>query len=258
MPRITKVLVESEGREAAAEGESGVISVERALRLLQSFRAGETHVGLTELSLRAQLKKTTALRMLRALGALRWLVQNEDGAWRLGPCAGELGARYQATFDVDDVVKPLLRNLSSSTGESASFFVREGDVRTCVARVEGPHENRGSVRLGAAYPLVRGSPGRVILAFSGEPGEPYESIRHAGFATSIGERAEGAASVSAPVFGVNRLLLGAISVAGPHTRLTAAVLESHAALVVRAARRLSYKLGASRGGRAAAVQRWHP
>lgn len=259
MPRIVKALVDSGNGNYTTEGELGVIAVERAIRLLQSFRAGESYVGLTELSSRAQLNKATALRIVRTLGAMRWLVQNEDGAWRLGPGAGELGSRYQATFDVDDVVKPLLRSLSSRTGESASFFVREGEVRTCVARVEGPLEDRGSVRMGAVYPLNRGSPGRVILAFSGEPGEIYERIRRAGFAISIGERASGGASVSAPVFGANRRLLGAISVAGSEARLTEALLESHATVVVRAAQRLSYNLGAQRGSRTASKQqRWHP
>ena len=74
-----------------------------------------------------------------------------------------------------------LHELVKATGESASFYVREGDIRSCVARVEGPQSVRHNVRIGERLPLNRGAPGRVILAFSGAPGEPYESIRERGF-----------------------------------------------------------------------------
>lgn len=258
MPRITKALLHLDGNTQAVEGHFGVIAVERALRLLHAFGTGDTYLGLTELSRRARLNKATALRIARTLGAMRWLVQNEDGAWRLGPNAGEVGAKYQAAFDVTDVVRPLLRKLSADTGESASYFVREGDVRTCVARVEGPRESRGSVRMGAVYPLTLGSPGRVMLAFSGEPGELYESIRRRGYATTVGERFEGGASVAAPVFGNSRLLLGALSVAGPASRLGPDELEGFAGTVVAAAGRLSFSLLASRRGHALTAQLWHP
>ena len=257
MPRITKVPLHLDGSTWVVEGHFGVIAVERALRLLQAFGTGDDYLGLTELSRRARLNKATALRITRTLGAMRWLVQNEHGAWRLGPNAAEVGAKYQAVFDVADVVRPLLRKLSADTGESASYFVREGDVRTCVARVEGPRESRSSVRMGAVYPLTLGSPGRVMLAFSGEPGETYESIRRRGYATTVNERVDGSASVAAPVFGESRILMGALSVAGSASRLGIDELEGFAGAVVAAAGKLSYSLLANRRGYAVPTQSWH-
>ena len=92
-----------------------------------------------------------------------YMVQTEDGQWRLGPAAGWLGARYQAGFDVNNVVEPTLHDLVRVTGESASFYVREGDIRSCIARVEGPQSVRHNVRIGERLPLNKGAPGRVIL-----------------------------------------------------------------------------------------------
>src|SRR5256885_6738884 len=40
--------------------------------------------------------------------------------WRLGPAAGWLGARYQAGFDVQNVLEPALRALTQASGESAA------------------------------------------------------------------------------------------------------------------------------------------
>lgn len=241
------------------EREGGVVAVTRALSLMEAFEVGESALSLAELSRRAQMHKTTALRLARTLAQSQYMVQMEDGQWRLGPAAGWLGARYQAGFDVNNVVEPVLHELVNLTGESASFYVREGNIRACVARVEGPRSVRHHVRVGERLPLNRGAPGRVILAFSGASGEPYESIRKRGYHLSIGEREAEVSSASAPVFGLNWRLLGSMCISGPSSRLTKAKLEKHAKAVIRAANELSYALA---GGRSpatpAAVSRWHP
>lgn len=237
----------------------GVIAVTRALSLMEAFALGESTLSLAEMSRRAGIHKTTALRLARTLAMSQYMVQAEDGQWRLGPAAGWLGARYQAGFDVNRVVEPALHELVKLTGESASFYVREGEIRSCVARVEGPQSVRHNVRIGERLPLNRGAPGRVILAFSGAPGEPYESIRERGYHISLGEREAEVASVAAPVFGLNWRLLGSMCISGPSSRLTKTKLEKHAKPVIRAANQLSYALAGSQSAATPkAVSRWHP
>lgn len=203
--------------------------------------------------MRLQDFQHAALRLARTLALSQFMVQTEDGQWRLGPAAGWLGARYQAGFDVNNVVEPALHELVKQTGESASFYVREGDIRSCVARIEGPRSVRHNVRIGERLPLSSGAPGRVILAFSGAKGEPYEAIRERGHHISMGERE------AAPVFGLNWRLLGSMCISGPSSRLTKGLLEKHAKMVIRAANQLSYALAGSRSSATpAAVSRWHP
>jgi DNA-binding IclR family transcriptional regulator len=246
-------------QEVDAPADGVVIAVTRALSLMEAFEVGESTLSLAELSRRAGMHKTTALRLARTLAHSQYMVQTEDGQWRLGPAAGWLGARYQAGFDVNNVVEPALHQLVKETGESASFYVREGDIRSCVARVEGPKSVRHNVRIGERLPLDLGAPGRVILAFSGSPGEPYESIRRRGFHMSLGEREAEVASVAAPVFGLNWRLLGSMCISGPSSRLSRAKLEKHAKVVIGAANRLSYALaGSTSPATPAAVSRWHP
>jgi DNA-binding IclR family transcriptional regulator len=243
----------------AAEPAGGVTAVTRALSLMEAFELGEASLSLAELSRRAGMHKTTALRLARTLALSHYMVQTDDGQWRLGPATGWLGARYQAGFDVNRVVEPALHELVKETGESASFYVREGAIRACVARVEGPQSLRHHVRIGERLPLDKGAPGRVILAFSGASGAPYETIRERGFHMSLGEREPDVSSVAAPVFGLNWRLLGSMCISGPSTRLTKAKLEKHAKAVIRAANQLSYALAGSRSAATpAAVSRWHP
>ncbi|MFC5521378.1 IclR family transcriptional regulator [Polaromonas jejuensis] len=245
--------------EAGAR-DGGVIAVTRALQLLEAFALGESHLSLAELSRRCGLHKTTVLRLARTLALSGYMVQRDDGEWRLGPAAGWLGARYQAGFDVQNVLEPALRELTQASGESAAFYVREGNVRTCLVRVEGPQALRHHARMGEGLPLDKGSPGRVILAFSGEPGEVYEQIRKQGYHWSIGEREQGVATVSAPVFGMHWRLLGSVCISGPASRLPPSALESLAPLAMATARQLSYALAGKASAVPAALppSRWHP
>ncbi|SIQ38414.1 IclR family transcriptional regulator [Pseudacidovorax sp. RU35E] len=250
---------ESPNGSATERGEGGVIAVTRALSLMEAFEVGESALSLAELSRRCGMHKTTVLRLARTLAQSHYMVQTDSGQWRLGPAAGWLGARYQAGFDVNNVVEPALHDLVKLTGESASFYVREGDIRSCVARVEGPQSVRHNVRIGERLPLDRGAPGRVILAFSGAKGEPYEAIRTCGYQISMGEREAEVSSVAAPVFRSGWHLLGSMCISGPSSRLTRDRLEKYARNVVAAANHLSYALA---GGRSPAtppvVSRWHP
>jgi DNA-binding IclR family transcriptional regulator len=246
-------------QESEPDVPGGVIAVTRALSLMEAFEVGESSLSLAELSRRSGMHKTTALRLARTLALSHYMVQTEGGQWRLGPAAGWLGARYQAGFDVNNVVEPTLHELVKLTGESASFYVREGDIRSCVARVEGPHSVRHNVRIGERLPLNRGAPGRVILAFSGAKGEPYEAIRKCGYHISTGEREAEVSSVAAPVFGTNWRLLGSMCISGPSSRLKLAQLEKHAKTVMRGANQLSYALAGSRSPATPPVlSRWHP
>lgn len=247
------------GPQEAPSPEMGVIAVTRALQVLEAFRIGERHLTLAELSRRTGLHNTTVLRLARTLAISGYMVQREEGEWRLGPAAGWLGARYQAGFDINNVVEPTLRELSHATQESASFYVREGDERACISRVEGPQSVRHHVRIGMRLPLDLGAPGRVILAFSGEPGAVYEEIRRRGFHVSVGERDAEVSSVAAPVFGLNWRLLGSMCISGPSSRLSKARLEGHAQRVMDAANRLSYALaGSVSEDTPKVVSTWHP
>lgn len=234
--------------ETAKDADEGVVAVRRAMHILGAFGIEDASLSLAELSRRTGYHRSTVLRLARTLAMEDYLAQRADGSWRLARAAGWLGACYQATFNVQDVVEPVLRELSAVTGESATFYVREGNQRICVARVEGAKSIRHHVRAGAGLPLNLGSPGRVILAFSGEPGEPYDSIRRAGYMMSLGERDPEVSSISAPVYTVNWTLLGAICISGPLSRLTEETLQQHKETLLSAATRLSRAMMGVRQG----------
>jgi DNA-binding IclR family transcriptional regulator len=250
-----RLLAHGPGESAARPSEENVTAVARALSILTAFEGDELFLPLAELARRTGMHKPTVLRLARTLGAARFLVRREDGAWRLGPAVGWMGSRYQAQFDLDSAIEPILRRLSAATGESASFFVFEGNLRSCLMRCEGA-AGQSRIRSGEVFPLDRGSAGRVILAALGEPGDLYERIRRRSFHITRGERNTKFASVSAAVRGPHGAVLGSVSTAGPVERLTASVLARHAPATVLAARQLGEALGAMPATALRAT--WHP
>ena len=138
--------------------------------------------------------------------------------------------------------RPVLEGLRDESGESTQLYVREGEHRVCVAAVERVTGLRDTVPVGAVMPLVRGSAGKVLLAWAqgGVDGRPdaaqLRGIRVRGWAESVAEREAGVASVSAPVFGEDGRLRAAVSVSGPISRLGESPGQRLSHLVVGAAR----------------------
>lgn len=233
-----------------------IIAVSRALQILEAFSADDASLTLSELSRRVGMGKSTVLRTARTLAQSEYLVQREDGQWRLGAAAGWLGARYQAAFRVNETVEPVLRRISYETRESAAFYVREGDTRACLVRVEGPGAVRHHVRVGERLSLT-GAPGRVLRAFAGESGEPYEAIRKDGYFISMGEREPEVSSLAVPVFGINWTLVGALCISGPISRLTRDKLAEYVDLMLAAGKEVSYAISGSRD-QTVRPTTWHP
>lgn len=239
MPR--KAAQPSLAEQQAAPG--GAAAVDRALTLLAAFRPGDTALGLAELAERTRLYKSTVLRLLASLLHARLLQQGPDGRYALGPEIARLHAIYAASFSLESVVTPALRALVDETRESAAFHVRQGDDRLCLYRVDSPQLLRDHTRAGDVLPLRRGAGGRVLMAYregGGARGALYDQIRRDGVVVLEGDRIADLTGISAPVFGADGALAGALTLTLPSQRLQ----PRFAAAVKAAAARLSARLGA--------------
>lgn len=109
-------------------------------------------------------------------------------------------------------------------------------------RVEGSEAIHHHVHVGEILPIELGAVGRVLLAFSAEPGAVYERIRQQGFYMTPEERDPQVASMGCPVFGVNRNLIDAMGVSGPISRYSRKIYTGHLLHLRKAASRLSLLL----------------
>ena len=195
-----------------------VEAVERALGILGAFGDGAEGLALGDLAAKTGLYKSTILRICGSLEANGYLIRSDDGVFRLGPTLWRLGSLYRMTFDLGEHVRPVLRSLVEETGESASFYVRDGNHRICLYRQNSTHSLRHHIDEGAQLPLDRGASGRVLLAFSGENGAAFDAIRRDGYHVSLGERVSDVVAVSVPLLTTAGTLRGALAVSGPISR----------------------------------------
>ena len=221
----------------------GVAAVERALAILDAFRADDPSVTLTELARRTGFHKSTTLRLAASLEAFGYLRRLEGGAYVVGSKPLHLAALHQRQLRTADVVPPALRRLCDALGEGASFFVRDGDRALCLHRVDSPRLVRDVVREGESAPLQVGAAGHVLLAFGGTAGEKHEAVRRRGFVSGVGERDVETGAVACPVFGAAGRLLGALAVSGPKYRMERLPPERLLPLLLGEARELSLALG---------------
>jgi DNA-binding IclR family transcriptional regulator len=206
-----------------------VEAVERALTVLNSFHADKPVMTLGEIAAATGFYKSTILRLTASLERLGYVVRDDTGVFRLGPALVRLGSIYRAGFNLGEAIRPELRRLVTATGETASFYIREGQYRVCLFRHNSPHSARHHVDEGATLALTAGASAYVLLAFSdANPASTkaasakiastktvkVKAVQERGHYISLGERDPHVASVAVPVFDLAGHFRGALAVSG--------------------------------------------
>lgn len=247
MPR--KALTESLADTAAAPG--GAAAVDRALTLLSAFKSGDASLSLTELAERTRLYKSTVLRLLASLEHARFVQRTSDGRYGLGSEVARLSSLYTASFSLDHVVMPVLRQLVAATGESAAYHVRQGAgpdwKRLCLYRVDSPNILRDHVKAGDILPSDRGAGARILIAYGADLASIGTSkdknicakVREQGYCAVVGDRSAELAGISAPVFKADGTLAAALTLTMPAHRYD----ERWVKPVLEAARGLTGQVG---------------
>ncbi len=222
---------------------TGVDAVNRALSILTCFTERDDRLSLTEISKRTGLYKSTVLRLIESLEAQGFLVRHEERGYSLGSELMRLGSLYARQFRLEDRVRPLLVRLVADTGESASFYRREGQRRICLFRCDSSSAIREHVREGDILSLDTGAGGRVLKVFPGKPADEVRRLIAELPYASYGERDNETGSVAVPVFGLDDQVIGALTVSGPMSRFTPDRVERIRGKIMEAAHELSLTLG---------------
>ncbi|MBB4002575.1 DNA-binding IclR family transcriptional regulator [Aurantimonas endophytica] len=235
-------------KRQAGTPQAGVESVDRALALLACFDEGDHSLSLAELATRTGFYKSTILRLCASLESAHYLVRLEDKSFAIGPEVLRLGSIFQKSLRIEDRIRPVLRRLLETIGESASFFRREGDRRICLFREDSAHSVRDHVVEGERLPLAMGAAGHVLTRFDRgdgkSPATPEPSMALPLF--SFGERDPEIAAAAVPIFGWRRgeiALLGALAVSGPVSRFTPELVGRIRISLLDEGRELSAQLG---------------
>jgi DNA-binding IclR family transcriptional regulator len=200
---------------------------------------------LAEIAASTGFYKSTILRLAGSLERFGYLVREKGGTFRLGPSLWRLGSIYRHGFNLGDAIRPELRRLVAATGETASFYVREGKTRVCLFRHNSPQAARHHLDEGARLPMSAGASAHVLAAYTGANGAKARSVKANGSATSLGERDPHVAAIAVPVFDTAARFRGALAISGPISRFDRKARAAALAALKASAKRLAAVLPAS-------------
>jgi DNA-binding IclR family transcriptional regulator len=236
-------------------------SVRIALDIIDAL-AAEPELGVSELSRRVGIAKSTAHRTCAVLAARGLLDRTSDGAYRLGLRLVEYGSLATKRTAVRDRALPLLVELRNTLGETVQIGVPAGGDVVYIERVEGRRALRYTTNARRS-PIHRSSAGKALAAYhpamvearlrDGLPPntgytivvpevlrEELERVRRRGYARSVDETEIGMSSLAVPVHvPLDGPVVAAISMIGPTARLIGDHEAHHVSVLQAGARKLS-------------------
>ena len=245
-----------------------VPAVAQACRILFCLAgSGEAQMTLPEICSRVGIHKSKGYSILQTLQAFGLVQKQGDRkGYALGPGLISLSRKVLDDLDAPRLAEPLLADLATRLGCTATFGIISGTRVVVVAKHEGGADVGVTIRVGHRFPLTYGSHGKAIVAFLPEEerenllkeaklhfhGAPerldrdrlereLEACRRDGFALDLGEMKPGLNSVAVPVFGADGAAMGYIALVG---LFSAEEARAFGPLVVEAGRALSRRLGA--------------
>ena len=214
-----------------ADAAAPVSVLGRLIAILDAVKESDRPSSITDLALRTALPKSTVSRMVGELTAQRYLERSDDGVV-LGLRLFELGARASLPRRLLAAAAPVIRNLRDATGERVGLWVQQGTDMVSLAAVAGRLPMLPT-RAGMRSPALTTASGKAYLAFCADQGvvnrisaplvpeaasdfrAELSHVRTAVVAMDIEVSYPGIAAVASPVMSRDRVVLGAISIAGP-------------------------------------------
>lgn len=264
------------GRTRAGSGatKTRLSSVATAIRLLKAFSDSDREIGISALSKKLGVSKSTVHRVASTLVAEGLLEQNpETDRYRLGLALFSLGTLVRRRMDISNEAKPFLSKLRETTKENIHLAVLQGSEVVYVYDMESSQAVRLKPHLGSTKPLFCSAEGLAILAFQPQafvdrvlsgPLQPrtnntmtdpakirarLEKVRNDGYALEDEESEIGMRCVAAPIFDAEGNAVAAVGVAGPSQRLSTHAVAKFAPQVRDAAASASMRLGYRAGAR---------
>ena len=148
--------------DSEARATDFVESLDRGLRLLQTFGSTSGPMTLSDLARAADLPRATARRILFTLAG-GGFVSTDGKLFTLTPHVLTLAASYLRSSQVVTVLQPVLDRIATSAQEISSLAVLDGDEVVFIARGSPARVFSAGLDIGYRLPAFCTSVGRVML-----------------------------------------------------------------------------------------------
>ncbi|CAH0250582.1 Transcriptional repressor IclR [Arthrobacter sp. Bi83] len=233
--------------------------------ILDAFSLAQPELSLAEIRAATGVPHSTVQRLVANM-VQEGILDRHGDRFRVGVRMAHWAAPATQGLDFLELLTPVLRRLRDELGETACVFRESQGKRVCIALAETRRMLRRVVQVGEIMPLHVGAAGRVLLAWNPDVADQVyrsglrsltdQTITDAanleaavartkadGFAITTGERVSGASGISAPIFGPQAELYGALTVMGPAMRMPYDVCASWVEPVLAAAEESTRVIG---------------
>lgn len=258
------------GKPEADPERKRLSSVATAIRLLKSFSEEQIDIGISDLSRRLGVAKSTVHRLAATLVSEGLLEQDKESEkYRLGIALFRLGALVRRRMDISSQGRPFLYALREKTNETVHLAILDGTEIMYVYNLESTQAIRMRSDLGVRKPAYCTAEGQAILAF--QPQEVVDGIvqqgliqrtpqtitdpvkllkalavvRQRGCAIEDEESEIGMRGISAPIRNDAGDVVASVGLAGPVTRLSKKAIATFIPHVIETADLISRRLGYS-------------
>ncbi|RME43976.1 MAG: IclR family transcriptional regulator [Chloroflexi bacterium] len=149
------------------ERQNGLVpAVDRAIQILNVYQSGEEAYGVSELSRRLDLNKSTVYAILNTLAHHGFVERDEvTKKYRLGPALFHLGNLVRPRVNVRDVAHPFILDLADEVNETVILgtFTADDDV-LILDSAEPEFDMKVSASVGTRVPHSAGVFGKIFHA----------------------------------------------------------------------------------------------
>ena len=245
-----------------------ILSVAKAMELLQVLAEAAEPLPLTVISERAAMPKSTVFGLLTTMRNYDVIAQRPDGKYTLGLRLFEYGCQVSRAWDIAEIARPFMEHLAIQVSASVMLSICEGSHVITLDQVEGREKLRVISDVGARLPIYCTSQGKVFLAAMQESerqkllagihlvqytphtitdlaelNRQLRQVRADGYAIENGEYKIGLRSISAPVYTIDGKLKYTIGVLGMFRSVRSEEFRQAVEQVVQTGKMISSALG---------------
>lgn len=248
--------------------EYNVRAVERALQILNSFDDEHPERGISEISEVVGLHKATTHRILTTMLNLGFIERSADGQkYRLGIQMIDLGFKVLRRMDLRRESIPFMHRFIEEWDEAIDLSVFQNKEVLYVEVLQSHQTLTIAAAVGQRLPAHCTATGKLFLAFSPEKEvlsildntlrsytintmtspeklmQELAQVRKKGYSMDHEEYEDGIRAVAAPIRNYTGIVIAAISVPGPVSRMSDERMEQISKVLCEYATMISRRLG---------------
>ena len=245
-----------------------VQSIDRAFDILEVLVENSDGLGVTEISQKLNIHKSTVYRLLSTLQYRGYVKKDNNDKYKIGLKLFEVGSKVIDNIDLRSEVNPYLREIMRISEETVHLGILDDNQVVYIDKVESQNTIRMYSKIGRRNHASSTSLGKVLLAYSDkevveqvineeglkkltentitEENEFYKhlsQIKQQGYAIDDEEQEYGIRCIAGPIFNHKGDIIAAFSISGPVMRMTHEKVDSLKEVVKEYSNKISKALG---------------